>query len=470
MPEIPIGQIAPAAWNPRSHADEAALQGLTESVRSQGVIQPIVVRPLAKRTGNRRYEVVAGSRRLAAAAAADLDQVPAVVRELNDVQAAEVAMAENIQDEAMGPLDEARGYERLLDDAGSVDTLAARIGVPPSRVRRRVRLLDLDEVALEALDVGRISLGHADLLTRVPAAKQLDALQQCYYSLWQDDERVEPAPVTQLQRWIGHNVKLELDDDVVADYFPELLEGAPAPVPTLIQLSDSHHVHSDLGNNKHGLVGRGKWEPIGATSWGGEIPDCEHAQDGVVVHGGPLRILRVCAKPGCPVHRPPRDSSTAATGAADAGGEDGAAATGTDRQAPDPDHEWREREQRRREEAKRWDAEKGDVLRTFAEHVAELKVTPDLVRLLWQGDSGAQACQEIFGDDWTLTEESMGQALALGMVHQDSWSRENFVAAVKPFGFKLPRRKPQRAKKTPTTRRRKKPGGADPAGDKSEAA
>ena len=456
---LAITSIAPASWNPRTVVDEAGLAALTESVRVQGVIEPIIVRPLTKRAGAHRYEVVAGSRRLAAAQAAGLDDVPVVVREVNDVQAAEIAMAENIQDEAMGPLDEARGYERLIDGgAASMAVVAGRLGVKVSRIRKRMRLLDLDQVVQEALSAGRITVAHADLLTRVPRELQMDGLAKCFYSLWRDEERSEPAPVSDLESWISKRVNLALDEVIAEDYFPQLVEDAPAPLPSLIRLSDSHFVNDDLGGRGHGLIGANRWCSIGPETWGGEVPSCEHVQDGVVVHGGPWRIVRVCAKPGCSVHRPRRAPASDDDGG-DAGLSEEARAERERQQKAE--ERWREQERREAESRRRWDEEREGVVRAFLEHCADLPVTVDLVRISDALAEGVEFCQEILGKDWELEEARIGQVIAAATVRRRAWSREQFLAGVKPFGWKAPRRKAQPKKGAAKKGARRRPAKSD---------
>ena len=449
MEQKPIDAIQPATWNPRTRADEAALDALTQSVQQHGIIQPIVVRPCAADAAGADLQVVAGTRRLTAAQRAGLTAVPVVVRELDDAAAAEVAMAENIQDEAMGPLDEARGYRHILDESNKkgfdVLYLSGRLGVPVSRIRRRLRLLELSQPVLDALDQGRITIAHADLITRVPVAQQPQALGACKWDLFQYSDGTEAAPVSQLRRWIGDKVKVELEPEVVEDYFPELVtdDATADALPTLLKLSESHHVNVDLDTRKHGLIGQGRWIEIGLQVGRKKVRNCKHAQDGVVVHGGPVRVVRVCATPKCPVHRPEPKKAAA-------GGAGGGPAT------PRPESEW-ERQEREREEARQaWEVELPTVLKAFAEHVADLPVTIDLIRRVVHTDRTETRLEAVLGAEWK-PEENIGQLLACAAVLFNAWARDHFKEAAAEYGFKMPRK--------PRAKKAAKP--ADAAGDET---
>lgn len=444
-----IADIRPAAWNPRSHATDVGLEELTASIQAHGVIQPIVVRNTA-----RGVEVVAGSRRLTAAERAGLTEVPIITRELDDVAAAEVAMAENIQDEAMPPLDEAAGYQHLIERGQlPVNEVSRRLGVPISRVRRRLRLLELDDVVQEALAGGEITLAHADRLVRVPRERQSTAMSVCRWpSFWRKD-KFEPAPVAQLDQWLGKHTATELDAPTIEDYLPELVdeEHTPEAIPTLLKLSTSLTVNADLEGTKHGIIGQGRWIRIGSRDHRGrEVPDCEHATEGVIVHGtsAPPSIIRVCAKKGCPVHRPAASPRNTAAGAKTA------RAHGMT--------EWEKRQEREDLERRTWEAERPDIFAAFIQHVNGLPLSEQLLR----DAAHLQRAEKLLTDvvpNYVLTMENMGQALAVKMVENEAWSRDGFKRASAAFGFAMPRRKTPRkaasakAKKTTGRRARSAP-------------
>ena len=161
--EIPVDRIRPNSLQPRAELDKAELSGLETSIREQGVLQPVLVRPSAG-----GYEIVAGERRWRAAMAAGLKTIPAVVRLLDDGGALEVALVENLQREDLSAIDRARAYRRLTDEFGlSQDAVARRVGLSQPAVANTLRLLSLPAEVLTSLEAGRITEGHARALLTV---------------------------------------------------------------------------------------------------------------------------------------------------------------------------------------------------------------------------------------------------------------------------------------------------------------
>src|SRR3954469_11715906 len=155
--EIPVELIAPNPRQPRNHFDEATLAGLAESVRHRGILQPVLVRPVAGGT----YELVAGERRWRAAGLAGLETIPALVRETDDAQALEVALIENMAREDLNPVEEARACAALVEDLGLTrEEVGRRIGRSRVAVSNLLRLLDLPDEALDLLAQGALSEGH----------------------------------------------------------------------------------------------------------------------------------------------------------------------------------------------------------------------------------------------------------------------------------------------------------------------
>jgi ParB family chromosome partitioning protein len=155
--EVDVDAIVPGPMQPRTHFDEGALKGLAESVRSQGIIQPLLVR----RVGD-RYELIAGERRWRAAQLAGLSRVPVVVRDVPDKDLLEIALIENVQRENLNPIEEAQAYQRLIETVGlTQEALAARVGRDRSYITNYLRLLRLPEDLQKRVVEGRLSTGHA---------------------------------------------------------------------------------------------------------------------------------------------------------------------------------------------------------------------------------------------------------------------------------------------------------------------
>jgi ParB family transcriptional regulator, chromosome partitioning protein len=178
---VELDQIVPSPLQPRRHFDSERLQELTQAIRSQGVIEPLVVRPAPAASGGAaRYELVAGERRWRAARAAGLSVVPVVVRELDDHAALEMSLVENLMREDLNPVDEAHGFERLCRSFGlNHDQVAARIGKSRPYVSNTMRLLDLAPAVLEMIEHGELSAGQArPLLAMASATAQVAAARR----------------------------------------------------------------------------------------------------------------------------------------------------------------------------------------------------------------------------------------------------------------------------------------------------
>jgi ParB family transcriptional regulator, chromosome partitioning protein len=158
---LDIESIHPSSKQPRKHFDDSRLDELAESIRSQGIIQPLVVR--VREGGG--FELVAGERRWRAAQRAGLHQVPAVVREVAESQAFEMALVENLQREDLNPIEEAEGYQRLVAEFGyTQESLSARVGKDRSTVANALRLLKLPPEVRGMVIEGRLNMGHARAL------------------------------------------------------------------------------------------------------------------------------------------------------------------------------------------------------------------------------------------------------------------------------------------------------------------
>ena len=168
---LPVGLIEPNPDQPRRHFDEEALDELAASIAARGLIQPILVRPLAV-TG--RYQIVAGERRWRAAQRARLHEVPVIVRELTDTETLELAIVENVQRQDLNAIEEAEAYQRLIKDFGHTqDALGKLVTKSRSHVANLLRLLDLPRPVRDLVADGRLSMGHARALITAPNAEAL---------------------------------------------------------------------------------------------------------------------------------------------------------------------------------------------------------------------------------------------------------------------------------------------------------
>ncbi|RWM66145.1 MULTISPECIES: ParB/RepB/Spo0J family partition protein [Mesorhizobium] len=161
--KVPIEFLSPNPKNPRRHFGDADLTDLAQSIREHGVVQPVVARPSPTQAG--RYEIIAGERRWRAAQRAGLSEIPIIVRDVNDRTALELAIIENVQRTDLNPVEEAMGYQQLIDDHGYTQAdLGQVIGKSRSHVANTLRLLKLPDVIRDMLVDGALSAGHARTL------------------------------------------------------------------------------------------------------------------------------------------------------------------------------------------------------------------------------------------------------------------------------------------------------------------
>lgn len=169
---LPISRLQAGKYQPRTRMDEGALAELADSIRTQGIMQPILVRPINAEKG--QYEIIAGERRFRAAQLAGLTEVPVLVKDVADENAAVMALIENIQREDLNPLEEAQGVKRLLDEFGLThEQAASAIGRSRSATSNLLRLLNLAGPVQTMLLAGDIDMGHARALLSVDAATQI---------------------------------------------------------------------------------------------------------------------------------------------------------------------------------------------------------------------------------------------------------------------------------------------------------
>jgi ParB family chromosome partitioning protein len=177
---LKVEQVQAGKYQPRTRMDDGSLSELAASIKTQGIMQPVLVRPIdAPGVGGGRYEIIAGERRFRAAQLAGLDEIPVLVREVDDQNAAAMALIENIQREDLNPLEEAQGIARLISEFDFTHEQAANaVGRSRSAVSNLLRLVNLAQPVQTMLMAGDIDMGHARALLAVDAASQIALANQ----------------------------------------------------------------------------------------------------------------------------------------------------------------------------------------------------------------------------------------------------------------------------------------------------
>jgi len=192
---LPVAALQPGKYQPRTRMDQEALNALAASIKAQGIMQPILVRPV----GDGKHEIIAGERRWRAARIAGLSQVPVLVRNVPDQQALAVALIENIQREDLNALEEATGIERLVREFSLThQAVADAVGKSRTTVTNLLRLLDLPPPVRELLAQGQLEMGHARALLVLPADQQIALAREAAAEGWS---------VREVERRVGVGLK-----------------------------------------------------------------------------------------------------------------------------------------------------------------------------------------------------------------------------------------------------------------------
>jgi len=209
--DMPIDWLVESPTNPRQTFDQDAMRELAESIRANGVLQPLLVRP----KGEHIFEIVFGARRYRGSLLAERETVPVSIREMTDAQMLEAQLVENLQRQDVHPLHEAQGFAALLrleEPKYSIELIAAKCGKSAGYVTSRLRLTELVPSVAEAFTKDEIALGHALLLAKLQPEQQQEALSACWqegYSGGSKSKRIL-LPVRRLREWIEHHILLEL--------------------------------------------------------------------------------------------------------------------------------------------------------------------------------------------------------------------------------------------------------------------
>jgi len=439
MRHIVLDVIDENPFNPRRVVDAA---DLVDSVQMQGIIQPLLVRAVWKNADADaiRYQVIAGSRRLAAAKTAGLGSVPCLVRQLGDAEALEYALAENVKRQDMNPIDEALAYKTLIEQALGQGRerpyahVAARIGQTEGHVYRRTRLLDLPPWLQKAVAEDRLTIAHAERLVRMSPAAREQAADPDLGVVWRrspllDEEaswvpsRDDLRPVTDLDAYARQKTHFDPTSTDVKFFQPELgleiekweasLPADDPVLPTILELSENPFVRTQIG------AAKGEPAPLTPAHWR-EISKakdrCEFAQRGVITHGGPSRFLEVCITKKCRKHFPLAKKTK----------------SGATPKPPKPADDWKERQAKETRERKAWDVLCKAAAPALVAHLRNVKFSAELVKLSLDAYQ-IQDIQKYYGV--ALTSKTAALVLALYAV--DTYNRERFLKSVKPFKFNL---------------------------------
>ena len=189
LTHIPIAQIRPSRYQARTQFDDDSLQELADSIKAQGIIQPITVREY----GLDNYELIAGERRLRAAQLAGLTEVPVVIKHINDKTAMAMGLIENIQRENLNPIEEAQGLRRLIDEFELThETIAQAIGRSRSTITNSLRLLKLPAPIQDMMAQHHLEMGHARAIINLPVQQQLELAHKAVKNAWSVREMPQP--------------------------------------------------------------------------------------------------------------------------------------------------------------------------------------------------------------------------------------------------------------------------------------
>ncbi|MDO5640426.1 MAG: ParB/RepB/Spo0J family partition protein [Neisseria sp.] len=211
LTSVAVSDIQPGRYQPRVQIDDEALQELAESIKAQGVIQPVIVRE----RGLSQYELIAGERRWRASQLAGLTEIPVVVKSISDEAALAMGLIENLQRENLNPIEEARGLKRLADEFSLThETIAKSVGKSRSAISNSLRLLSLPEPVQDMLYQRRLEMGHARALLTLPVVEQLMLAQKAVKNGWSVREVERRSQMAQQGKKIGDIHKAAVPPDI----------------------------------------------------------------------------------------------------------------------------------------------------------------------------------------------------------------------------------------------------------------
>jgi len=327
----PLEKLSPHPANPRKRFPEAQMLELTQSILDKGVLVPLLVRP-----NGAGFEILAGERRYRAAKRAGLAEVPVIVRQINDADALELILIDNLQREDLSPLEEAEGYKQLmLHGRYDVARIAERIGRSVKYIYDRVKLVQLIPQAKTLLAFDRITAGHAILLARLKPDEQKRAIDPDSGGLFQDENAeqfdfdkegfarasaqatakdpqdllkyygLKARSVRELEGWIDQHVRFDRTAPIAQDLFPETAATVKKAVEVkekIVQVTHNHFTMPDAkGGNTERIYHVSSWTLADGSKGNKE---CERSVTGVIVVGPDRgKAFKVCIdKKRCSVH------------------------------------------------------------------------------------------------------------------------------------------------------------------------
>jgi ParB family chromosome partitioning protein len=357
--DLPLVSLNESKTNPRRVFNDAAMQELAASIRAQGVLSPLLVRPLAENS----FEIVAGARRYRAAQMAEVATVPVRIIHLSDAEVLEAQLVENLIRAEIHPMEEAEGFRALLnleEPKYSIEQIAVRVGKPPAFVAARLKLTELVPAAVEAFCANEIGVGHALLLAKLPDDQQKTALSACFKEVYNGEQNPTRVllPLRNLQFWIETNVLLALKDAPFDKRDAQLVPTAGscadcpkrtghnkllfaddlgrqgdrctdpacyqsklaahvaqviAAKPQLVQVSTVYGTQKEgspvLPRNKYTAIRDDKPKSKDEATRP-EFKVCKFATEAIITEGSDVgSIQKVCVNPDCPVHHPKKAAS-----------------------------------------------------------------------------------------------------------------------------------------------------------------
>jgi len=351
---VSLSLLSESKTNPRRTFEETTLKELADSIRTQGVLSPLLVRPITENG----FEIIAGARRYRAAQIAEQATVPVRIVNLSEAEAVEMSIVENLQRKEIHPMEEAQGFRALLDleePKYSIEQIGARVGKSPAFIAQRLKLTDLIPSTVNAFYADEIGVGHALLLAKLPVDQQEAALTACFKEVYNGASK--PArillPVRNLQFWIDGNILLVLKDAPFNKRDAQLVpaagscadcskrtghnirlfgddlgrQGDRCTDPTCYQSKVSAHVAKTIaarpelvqistayGGQKEGspVLPRNRYTAIRdekpKSTDAAKRPEfkvCKFTTEAIITEGSDVgTIHKVCANPACPVHHP----------------------------------------------------------------------------------------------------------------------------------------------------------------------